>query len=182
MSRKAIKNTAALKRLKKLHDQPGQRDLLWYHRVGEQVAALHPSESREYGESRIEAIADALGEKTSYGDKFWKARNFFERYTNDDVRYLNEPDPDSDYVLKCSHMIYLLSLDTKGTKQVSRKMPSEQVVVQGTRSSDQSASGAKGARRASISSAGERGVGVASDDRREQPVAPPLPRSVVPGR
>jgi hypothetical protein len=99
------------KRLKKLHDLPGQPDLLWYHRVGEQVVALHPSESRDYGQSRIEAIADALREKASYGDKLWKARNCFEKYDRDEVQYLNEPDPDSGYALTWSHMVHLLSLD-----------------------------------------------------------------------
>lgn len=111
MSPHSLTKSPAFKRLKQLHDQPGKRDLLWYHQVGQQVDALHPSESREYGESRIQEIADALGEKASYGDKLWKARNFFEKYTRDEAKALNRPDPDSGYVLTWSHMVHLLSLD-----------------------------------------------------------------------
>jgi hypothetical protein len=106
-----LKKQKAFQRLKELFQQPGPRDLLWYHRVGEQVNRLCPTDERAYGQSRIQSLAEALGKSASYADTLWKSRSFFERYERSEVRSLCKSESTSGFVLRWSHVQSLLSLD-----------------------------------------------------------------------
>ena len=106
-----LKQQPAFQRLKKLIDSQQPRDLLWYHRVGQEVERLCPSEQREYGHSKIESLAEALQQTKQFSQKLWHARRFFGMYDRSEVRGLAQPIEDSSFVLTWSHMIHLLSLD-----------------------------------------------------------------------
>ena len=71
-----LKKQKAFQRLKELIGQTGNRDLLWYHRVGEQVGRLCPADERGYGQSRIESLVKDVGKPSSYSDTLWKTRSF----------------------------------------------------------------------------------------------------------
>lgn len=109
--RKPMKQQAAFKRLKSLVDSQQPRDLVWYHRVGQEVERLCPSEHREYGHSKIESLAEALQQSKPFAQKLWHARRFFEAYERAEVTALAQPIEGSSFVLTWSHMIHLLSLD-----------------------------------------------------------------------
>ena len=106
-----LKKQKAFQRLKELLQQPGRQDLLWYHRVGEQVNRLYPADDRGYGESHIPTLAEALGKSASYADTFWKSRLFWNKYDRADVPVLSKPKTAGGFALSWSHLILLISLD-----------------------------------------------------------------------
>ena len=106
-----LKEQKAYQRLKELLRQTGSRDLIWYHRVGQQVSRLCPADERGYGQSRIQNLAEALGKSASYADTLWKTRSFFKKYDRSDVRVLSKPETAAGFALSWSHMLHLLSLD-----------------------------------------------------------------------
>ena len=77
---KTLKQKPAFQRLRKLIDQPGKKDLLWYYRVGKEVEALFPAEVRGYGKSQIDSLTEALGqrddEEGSWGSLRYTASGF----------------------------------------------------------------------------------------------------------
>jgi len=111
MSKAQLTKKPAFQRLKRLLSKTGKRDLLWYHDVGRDVRALVPSESRGYGEGRIQNLAVALGKSDSYADKLWKARSFYGKYDRTDVRLLCKSKVPGDFSLTWAHMVLLISLD-----------------------------------------------------------------------
>jgi hypothetical protein len=105
-----LKKQKAFQRLKELLQHPGRHDLLWYHRVGEQVNRLYPADDRGYGESHMPTLAEALGKSASYADTLWKARLFWNKYERSEVRSLCKLKTANGIVLTWSHMLHLLSL------------------------------------------------------------------------
>lgn len=103
------KQKKAFQRLQELLRQ-NDRDILWYHRVGEQVNRLFPDYDRGYGERYIEGLAEDLEMPRTFADKLWKARVFVQRYSRAEVRDLLKP-KESGYFLRWSHIVHLLSLD-----------------------------------------------------------------------
>ena len=110
-SKPPLKKQKAFQRLQELFQQPGRQDLLWYHRVGEQVNRLYPADDRGYGECHMPTLAEALGKSASFADKFWKARLFWNEYKRAEIRSLCKPETAGSFVLSWSHMQSLLSLD-----------------------------------------------------------------------
>ncbi len=106
-----LKKQKAFQRLQELFQQPGPRDLLWYHRVGEQVNRLYPADDRGYGESHMPTLAEALGKSASYADTLWKARLFWNKYERSEVQTLCKTETGDGSPLTWSHMLHLLSLD-----------------------------------------------------------------------
>ncbi len=87
-SKAQLKKKPAFQRLKKLLSKTDKRNLLWRHDIGKCVYSLVPSESRAYGEGRIERLAVALGKQENFGAILWGTRSFFEKYDRPDVRAL----------------------------------------------------------------------------------------------
>ena len=106
--RKPLNRQPAFRRLKKLVISPGPKDLLWYFRAGKEVERLCPD--REYGESKIESLAKALGQPNSFTQKLWNARKIVRRYDIARVKQLNQPVQGSKYRLTLSHITHLLSI------------------------------------------------------------------------
>jgi len=105
---KPLKQKPAFKQLKKLIDQPGPKDLLWYFRAGKEVERLCPD--REYGESKIESLVKALGQPNSFTQKLWNARKIVRKYDIARVKQLNRSVQGSKYRLTLSHITHLLSI------------------------------------------------------------------------
>src|SRR5690606_9908189 len=81
----------AVEELQKLVATPqSERDLMWWHKVGEQVARFHPPGEREYGRERMPHLAKTLGGEPSANNLF-KARQFAGTYTRPEVRELAKP-------------------------------------------------------------------------------------------
>ena len=106
-----LKKQKAFQRLKELIQKTGNRDLLWYHRAGEQVNRLYPTDNRGYGESHMPTLAEALGKSASYADTLWKSRLFWNEYDRSEVRSLCKAETAGNSPLTWSHMLHLLSLD-----------------------------------------------------------------------
>ena len=106
-----LKKQKTFQRLQELLQQPGRQDLLWYHRVGEQVNRLYPADDRGYGDSHMPTLAKALGKPESYADTLWKTRLFWNEYERSEVKSLCKPETKGGFVLSWSHMLHLLSLD-----------------------------------------------------------------------
>jgi hypothetical protein len=106
-----LKKQKALQRLQDLFQQPGSRDLLWYHHIGQQVNQLCPADERGYGQNRMGSLATDVGKPASYADTLWKARSFFKKYDRSEVRSLCKPGTTNSFVLTWSHMLHLFSLD-----------------------------------------------------------------------
>ena len=101
----------AFGRLKKLLAKTDKKDLLWRHDIGKCVLSLVPSESRAYGEGRIERLAVALGKPENFGAILWATRSFYMKYDRPEVRVLCKPQNPGGFVLSWGHMIHLISLD-----------------------------------------------------------------------
>ncbi|MBT6155339.1 MAG: hypothetical protein HOH82_11805 [Planctomycetaceae bacterium] len=106
-----LKKQKAFQRLQELLQQSGRHDLLWYHRVGQEVNRLYPADDRGYGESHMPTLAEALGKSASYADTLWKSRLFWNEYERSEVRSLCKAEAAGGFVLTWSHMQSLLSLD-----------------------------------------------------------------------
>jgi hypothetical protein len=65
-----LKKQKALQRLQDLFHQPGSKDLLWYHRVGQQVNQLCPADERGYGQNRMESLAEDVGRRCTFRPVF----------------------------------------------------------------------------------------------------------------
>ena len=105
-----LKKQKPFQRLQELFQQPDRHDLLWYHRVGQEVNRLYPVDDRGYGKSHMPTLAEDVGKSASYADTLWKARLFWNKYDRSEVRSLCKPSAGS-FVLTWSHMQSLLSLD-----------------------------------------------------------------------
>jgi hypothetical protein len=116
----SLKKQKPFQRLQELLQQPGRQDLLWYHRVGEQVNRLYPTDDRGYGESHMPTLAESLGKSASFADKLWKARLFWNEYERSEVRSLCKPTAGS-FVLTWSHMQSLLSLDDENRTEIQEE-------------------------------------------------------------
>ena len=118
---KTLKQKPAFQRLRKLIDQPGRKDLLWYHHVGNCVEALFPAEDRGYGKSQIDTLTEALGQPKPFADRLWNARRFIAAYDRNEIKALCQPREGSQFRLTRSHMTQLLSLDDSARSRFQRK-------------------------------------------------------------
>jgi len=121
-----LKKQKAFQRLKELVQQPSRHDLLWYHRVGEQVNRLYPADDRGYGESHMPTLAEALGKSASYADTLWKSRLFWNEYDRADVRALSKSETAGGFALSWSHLVLLISLDDDDRLAFQKKCLSEE--------------------------------------------------------
>ena len=123
-SKKTPQQTATFKKLKKFVQQSGPWDLLTFHRAGEQVFKLCPSERQEtrrygnYGDAEIQNLAEKLGKPKSFAVKLWNARYFYQEFQSRDiprseVKKLSKPDAKTGYRLTWAHMQSLLSIDNE---------------------------------------------------------------------
>ena len=110
-SKAQLTKQPAFQRFQELLQQTGSRDLIWYHRIGQQVNRLYPADERGYGESHMPTLAEALGKSASFADTLWKTRSFFKKYDRSEVRSLCKAETAGGFVLTWSHMQSLLSLD-----------------------------------------------------------------------
>ena len=71
--KKPLRQQPAIKKLRKLLKQTGQRDLLWHYRAGECVDRVFPSEDgRRYGQGRMAEITTALGKPENFANRLWE--------------------------------------------------------------------------------------------------------------
>jgi hypothetical protein len=116
-----LKKQKTFQRLQDLLQQPGRHDLLWYHRVGEQVNRLYPTDDRGYGESHMPTLAEALRKPASYADTLWKSRLFWNKYDRPEVRLLCKPEVPGGFVLTWAHIVLLISMDDEDRLEFQEK-------------------------------------------------------------
>jgi len=110
--KKPLRQQPALKTLRQLIKQTGQRDLLSCHRAGDCVERLFPSEAgRQYGQGRMAEITTALGKPENFANLLWEYRDFFAKYDRGEVKWLCNTDNTDDFRLTWTHVKHLLSLD-----------------------------------------------------------------------
>ncbi|MCH7725986.1 MAG: hypothetical protein IH991_05825 [Planctomycetes bacterium] len=109
---KPLKQRPAFKTLRKLLNQSGRHDLLWYHRAGKCVETLFPREGgRRYGEGRMTAITTALRKSDNFANNLWEYRDFSTTYDRGEVRQLCKEASTGGFRLTWTHVKHLLSLD-----------------------------------------------------------------------
>ena len=87
--KKPLRQRPAFKKLRDLLKETGQHDLLWYHKAGAYVEQLFPMEGgRQWGEGKMETIAEALRKTKKFAVDLWKYRSFFLGYKRDAVAQL----------------------------------------------------------------------------------------------
>ena len=82
-----------------------ERDLVWYHQVGEQVERLCPSGDRAYGQGVMQQLAKTLHFSAT---RLLQARQFARTYRRAEVREMDKPTR-TGYVLRWAHVIPLMA-------------------------------------------------------------------------
>jgi hypothetical protein len=114
-------------RLCRLLHKPRLKDLGWYYTVGQTVQKMFPQqEGRQYGESRIEKIADAVEDHQDHYSRaplthlLWSAREFATKFSESEAKRLAEQKP-SGYRLTWTHVKYLLGVEDDQRKKLQKK-------------------------------------------------------------
>jgi hypothetical protein len=101
--------------LRNLLRKPRLKDLEWYYKVGQTVQKMFPQqEGRQYGESKIEKIADAVEDHQEHYARaalthlLWSTREFVTTYTEAEAKRWADRKKCNGYHLTWSHVKYLL--------------------------------------------------------------------------
>lgn len=117
--RKTLADAPAFQRLVKLLDDP-RNEVLWYHKVGEQIEQLLPSDDRQHGSSQMEALHVALKARRSK-NLLWDYRAFHRQFSRREVTNYMALAARRKFSLTWSHITYVKSIDDKAVRNATLK-------------------------------------------------------------